>query len=164
LEAAEVASIQKDMAGAQNLFRRVAENRSFTLDRRRQAWMGLGDLSRNQKQWGPALLAYRGARGLGPAGSLGASLGGYWAGYVLVEMKQYKEALKELSTLKFPEKSEPLPALSLLKQGEALERLNRFKEALDLYTRMAAGPASTERDEAKARQDWIEKNVPKEMR
>jgi tetratricopeptide (TPR) repeat protein len=164
LEAAEVARDQKDGAGAQNLYRRVAENRSFPLDRRRQAWMGLGDLHRAAKQWGPALLAYRGARGLGPAGSLGAGIGGYWAGAVLVEMRQFKEALRELQSLKFPENAEPLPSLAALKQGEALEQLGRWREAIDVYTRLAGQAPAAERQEARTRLDWIEKNVPKEMR
>jgi hypothetical protein len=85
---------------------------------------------------------------------------------MLVELKQYKEAVKELPTLKFPEQAEPLPSLAALKQGEALERLNRWREAQELYGRLAGAPAAAanERAEAKARYDWIEKNVPKEMR
>ncbi len=164
LEAAEVAREQKDQPGAQNLYRRVAENRSFPLDRRRQAWMGLGDLQRAGKQWGPALLAYRGARGLGPAGSLGAALGGYWAGAVLVEMRQFKEAVRELASLKFPENAEPLPSLAALKRGEALEQLGRWRDAIDIYNRLATQAPAAERQEARTRLDWIEKNVPKEMR
>lgn len=164
LEAAQVASEQRDFQGAQNLYRRVAENRNFHADRRRQAWMGLGDLHRGQKQWGPALLAYRGARGLGPVGSLGMALGGFWAGSVLVEMRQYKEAIKELESLQFPKDAEPLPSLAALKRGEALERLNRWREAMDVYGKLAAAAPAAERDEARTRLQWIEKNVPKEMR
>jgi tetratricopeptide (TPR) repeat protein len=165
LEAADVAREQRDLPGAQSLLRRVAENQGFPVDRRRQAWMSLGDLARNQKQWGPALLAYRAARGIGPNGSIGQALGGYWAGYVLVEMRQFKEAIKELTSLKFPDNAEPLPSMAKLKQGEALERLNRWKEALDIYNRLGSQPAaSVERDEARSRAQWIEKNVPKEMR
>lgn len=164
LEAADVARDQGDAPSAQNLYRRVAENRSFALDRRRQAWMSLGDLHRKAKQWGPALLAYRGARGLGPDGSLGAALGGYWAGSVLVEMKQFREALKELSSLKFPEQSEPLPSLAQLKQGEALEQLGRWKEAIETYSKVASTAPANEREEARSRLAWIDQNVPKEMR
>lgn len=164
LEAAEVARDQKDSPGAQNLYRRVAENRSFPLDRRRSAWMGLGDLHRSAKQWGPALLAYRGARGMGPAGSLGAALGGYWAGAVLVEMRQFKEAVRELSSLKFPDNAEPLPSLVGLKHGEALEQLGQWKAAIDLYGKLLSHAPPSERGEARTRLDWIEKNVPKEMR
>lgn len=164
LEAADVARDQGDSPAAQNLYRRVAENRSFALDRRRQAWMSLGDLHRKAKQWGPALLAYRGARGLGPQGSLGSDLGGYWAGFVLVEMKQFKEALKELSSLKYPEQAEPLPSLAALKQGEALEQLGRWREAIQIYTRLASVAPASERQEAKTRLTWIDQNVPKEMR
>lgn len=165
LEAADVAREQRDLNGAQNLYRRVAENQGFAIDRRRQAWMSLGDLARNHKQWGPALLAYRAARGLGPNGSIGQALGGYWAGSVLVELRQFKEALKELSTIKFPDNAEPLPSMAKLKQGEALERMNRWKEALDIYNRLGSqAAASAERDEARVRAQWIEKNVPKEMR
>jgi hypothetical protein len=127
--------------------------------------MSLGDLSRSSKQWGPALLAYRAARGLGPQGSIGMALAGYWSGAVLVEMRQYKEALKELAAIKFPDGAEPLPSMTKLKTGEALERLNRWKEALDIYNRLGSqATASAERDEARTRAQWIEKNVPKEMR
>ena len=164
LEAAEVARDQRDVPGSQNLYRRVAENRSFPLDRRRQAWMGLGDLHRAGKQWGPALLAYRGARGLGPNGSLGAALGGYWSGAVLVEMRQFKEAVRELESLKIPENAEPLPSLAALKRGEALEQLGRWRDAIEVYSRLATQAPAAERQEARTRLDWIEKNVPKEMR
>ncbi|MDB5101614.1 MAG: outer rane assembly lipoprotein YfiO [Cyanobacteria bacterium RYN_339] len=164
LEAADVARDQGDPGGATNLYRRVAENKSFAVERRRQAWMSLGDLQRKNKQWGAALLAYRGARGLGPEGTMGAALGGYWGGFVLVEMKQFKEAIKELSGIKFPAEAEPLPSLAQLKQGEALEQLGRWREAIEVYTRLsAAGPAS-EKQEAKSRLAWIDQNVPKEMR
>jgi tetratricopeptide (TPR) repeat protein len=164
LEAADVARDQGDPGNATNLYRRVAENRTFAVDRRRQAWMSLGDLQRKNKQWGPALLAYRGARGLGPDGSMGAALGGYWGGFVLVEMKQFKEAIKELQGIKFPADAEPLPALAQLKQGEALEQLNRWREAIELYTKLSATAPAAERQEAKSRLAWIDQNVPKEMR
>ena len=164
LEAADVARDQGDTGAAQNLYRRVAENRSFALDRRRQAWMSLGDLRRKAKQWGNALLAYRGARGLGPEGSLGAALGGYWAGFVLVEMKKYQDAIRELATLKYPEQAEPLPSLAQLKQGEALEQLGRWGEAIAIYSRLSGTAPASERQEARDRLDWIDKNVPKEMR
>jgi tetratricopeptide (TPR) repeat protein len=165
LEAADVAKEQRDMAGAQAIYRRVAENQTFPVDKRRQAWMSLGDLARSQKGWGNALLAYRAARGLGPQGSIGMALAGYWSGSVLVEMRQYKEALKELGAIKFPDGAEPLPSMAKLKTGEALERLNRWKEALDIYNRLGSqANATTERDEARSRAQWIEKNVPKEMR
>jgi hypothetical protein len=126
--------------------------------------MSLGDLQRKAKQWGAALLAYRGARGLGPDGSMGAALGGYWGGFVLVEMKQFKEALKELSGIKFPAEAEPLPSLALLKQGEALEQLGRWREAIDVYTKLGDSAPPAERQEAKSRLSWIDQNVPKEMR
>lgn len=164
LEAADVAREQRDLPGAQSLYRRVAENPSFPVDRRRAAWMAMGDSHRGQKQWGPALLAYRAARGLGPVGSLGMALGGYWSGFVLIEMRQFKEALKELQALKFPEGAEPLPSMAKLKQGEALEQLGRWREALDIYNRLGSQSPSAERDEARTRAQWIEKNVPKEMR
>ncbi|MEB3195836.1 MAG: tetratricopeptide repeat protein [Candidatus Sericytochromatia bacterium] len=163
-EAAEVAREQKDFPAAQNLFRRVAENHGFPLERRRQAWMDLGDLHRQAKQWGPALLAYRGARGLSSPNSLPAALGGYWAGHVLVEMRQFKEAVRELSGLKFPDNAEPLPSLAALKLGEALEQLGRWREAVEVYNRLSNLPPSTERTDARARLDWIEKNIPKEAR
>lgn len=164
LEAADVAKEQRDINGAQALYRRVAENKGFTVDRRRQGWMALGDLQRSQKQWGPALLAYRAARGLGPAGSLGQALGGYWAGFVLIELRQFKEAIKELTTITFPANADPLPAMAKLKHGEALEQLGQWKAALDIYNRLGSQPPSAERDEARTRAQWIEKNVPKEMR
>lgn len=164
IEAAEVAKEQRDLPGAQSLYRRVADNPSFNVDRRRSAWMAIGDSHRTQKQWGPALLAYRAARGLGPVGSLGMALGGYWSGFVLIEMRQFKEALKDLQAIKFPESAEPLPSMARLKQGEALEQLGRWREALDIYNRLGSQAPSTERDEAKSRAQWIDKNVPKELR
>lgn len=163
-EAAEIAREQKDVPAAQNLLRRIAENRAFPLDRRRQAWMELGDLHRSARQWGPALLAYRGARGLGPAGSLANALGGYWAGFVLVEMRQFKEAVRELSGLKFPENAEPLPSVAGLKLAEALEQLGRWREAVEIYHRLSTLAPARERADARERLNWIEKNVPKEAR
>lgn len=163
-DAAEIAREQKDLPTALNLIRRIAENRSFPAERRRQAWMDLGDLHRNSKQWGPALLAYRGARGLGPSGSLANALGGYWAGFVLVEMRQFKEAVRELTKLKFPDNAEPLPSLAGLKLAEAYEQLGRWREAVEIYVRLSTDSPPRERADARERLDWIEKHVPKEVR
>jgi tetratricopeptide (TPR) repeat protein len=163
-EAAEVARDQREPAVAQALLRRLAETRAYPAERRQQAWMDLGDAHRGAKQWGQALLAYRGARGLGQPGSLGAALGGYWAGSVLVEMRQFKEAVRELSSIKTPEGAEPLPALVGLKLGEALEQLERWREAAEIYARLARGPASPESKDAKDRLTWILENVPPESR
>jgi tetratricopeptide (TPR) repeat protein len=163
-EAAEIAREQKDLPTAQNLLRRVSENRAFPVDRRRQAWMDLGDLYRGAKQWGPALLAYRGARGLGPSGSLPNALGGYWAGFVLVEMRQFKEAVRELSSLKFPENAEPLPSLAGLKMAEAYEQMGRWREATLIYRRLSGLAPPRERADARERLEWIERNVPREAR
>ncbi|MEB3329657.1 MAG: tetratricopeptide repeat protein [Candidatus Sericytochromatia bacterium] len=163
-EAAEVAREQQETAVAQTLLRRLAETRAYPAERRQQAWMDLGDAHRAAKQWGLALLAYRGARGLGQPGTLGVALGGYWAGSVLVEMRQFKEAVRELSSIRVPEGAEPLPALVGLKQGEALEQLERWREAADLYARLARGPASPESKDAKDRLAWILEHVPPESR
>jgi tetratricopeptide (TPR) repeat protein len=163
-EAADIAREEREPGQAQALLRRLAETRAYPADRRQQAWMDLGDIHRSTKQWGQALLAYRGARGLSQTGSLGAALGGYWAGSVLVEMRQFKEAVRELSTVKAPEGSAPLSALVGLKQGEALEQLERWKEAADIYAKLARGPVSPESKDAKERLTWILEHVPPESR
>ncbi|MEB3223528.1 MAG: tetratricopeptide repeat protein [Candidatus Sericytochromatia bacterium] len=163
-EAADVAREQREPAQAQALLRRLAETRAYPAERRQQAWMDLGDMHRGAKQWGPALLAYRGARGLGQPGSVASALGGYWAGSVLVEMRQFKEAVRELSTIKPPEGAEPLPALIGLKHGEALEQLERWREAAEIYAKLARGAASPESKDAKDRLAWILENVPPESR
>ncbi|MFN3428729.1 MAG: tetratricopeptide repeat protein [Candidatus Sericytochromatia bacterium] len=110
------------------------------------------------------LYAARNAIGLALDHAADPALGGYWAGFVLVELRQFKEAIKELTTITFPANADPLPAMAKLKQGEALEQLGQWKAALDIYNRLGSQPPSAERDEARTRAQWIEKNVPKEMR
>jgi tetratricopeptide (TPR) repeat protein len=149
---------------AQGYYRRVAENRAVALDTRRLAWMGLGDSQRQMKQWGQALLAYRAAKGLGGAELLGQAMAGYSAGCVLIELKQYKEAINELRGLRFPPQAEPLPSLALLKLGECYEQMNRWREAVPIYTRLTRVAPERERGEARERLNWIEQNIPKEMR
>ena len=164
LEAAELSLAQGDHAVAHGYYRRVAENRAVALDTRRLAWMGLGDSQRQMKQWGQALLAYRAAKGLGGAELLGQAMAGYSAGCVLIELKQYKEAINELRGLRFPPQAEPLPSLALLKLGECYEQMNRWREAVPIYTRLTRVAPERERGEARERLNWIEQNIPKEMR
>ncbi|HEY9721884.1 MAG TPA: tetratricopeptide repeat protein, partial [Oscillatoriaceae cyanobacterium] len=164
LQAGDIAQAQHDDNTAETYYRGVAENHKYSLDQRRQAWMAIGDMHRAQREWGAALLGYRGAMGLGPAGSLGMALASYWAADVLVEMKDFKEAIHMLQGIQYPDKAEPLPSLAGLKQGEALEQLGSWHEAIDLYKRLAQIAPTTQAAEARGRLTWINANVPKEMR
>lgn len=164
LSAARVVLSGPDSARGLGLLKQAATEATLPAEGRRQAWMALGDAQRDRKAYAAALEAYRGAKAASPAGSLGAALGGYWGASMLMELKQPQAVLQELAALKFPAGSAPLPGLAGLKQGEALERLGRWKDAYALYTRLAAEQPGAEGKEAATRKQWIEKNVPAEMR
>lgn len=164
VSAGQVALARRDTASGLALLRRAASEQALPAEGRRQAWMALGDAQRELKAYQPALAAYRGAKQASPAGSLGAALGGYWAASMLMELKQPQAVLQELASLKFPEGAAPLPGLAGLKRGEALERLGRWKEAFALYAKLTGETPGAEGREAAARKQWIEKNVPAEMR
>lgn len=161
LEAARLAVRSQDAVAAERLFRQVAGQGQAPAERRREAWMGLGDLQRAGAKAGLALVSYRQAKAVSPAGSLGSALASYWAATMLVELKQPAEALRELRSLRMPASgAEALAALVRLKEGEALERLGRWREAIAAYEGMAASAPAEAKSEAANRLNWIRRNVP----
>ncbi len=128
----------------------------------RAAWMRIGQLRLKHGQHSEAAHAYRQAERLSEKGSGPAVQARYWLGYTMVASKRYEDAVKELQSLSVsPEAGLEWQALAWLKQGEALEQLRRWKEAEKVYEKLiaAAGLPATEKREAKARLDWIAKNV-----
>ncbi len=128
----------------------------------RAAWMRIGQLRLKNGQHAEAAHAYRQAERLSDKGSGPAVQARYWLGYTMVAAKRYEDAVKELQSLNVsPEAGLEWQALAWLKQGEALEQLRRWKEAEKVYEKLvaAAGLPAAEKREAKARLDWIAKNV-----
>lgn len=128
----------------------------------RAAWMRIGQLRLKQGQYSEAAHAYRQAERLSEKGSGPAVQARYWLGYTMVAAKRYEDAVKELQSLTVPpEAGLEWQALAWLKQGEALEQLRRWKEAEKVYEKLiaAAGLPADEKREAKARLEWIAKNV-----
>jgi TolA-binding protein len=128
----------------------------------RAAWMRIGQLQLKHSQYSEAAHAYRQAERLSEKGSGPAVQARYWLGYTMVAAKRYEDAVKELQTLSVPpEAGLEWQALAWLKQGEALEQLRRWKEAEKVYEKLmaAAGLPASEKQEARARLEWIAKNV-----
>ena len=128
----------------------------------RAAWMRIGQLRLKNGQHAEAAHAYRQAERLSDKGSGPAVQARYWLGYTMVAAKRYEDAVKELQTLVVsPEAGLEWQALAWLKQGEALEQLRKWKDAEKVYEKLvaAAGMPAAEKREAKARLDWIDKNV-----
>jgi len=128
----------------------------------RAAWMRIGQLRLKNGQHAEAAHAYSQAERLSEKGSGPAVQARYWLGYTMVAAKRYEDAVKELQTLIVsPEAGLEWQALAWLKQGEALEQLRKWKDAEKVYEKLvaAAGMPAAEKREAKARLEWIDKNV-----
>lgn len=161
LEAAKLAVRAQDPVAAERLLRQVAGQGQAPPERRREAWMALGDLQRAGDKPGLALVSYRQAKAVAPAGSQGQALAAHWAATMLVDLKQAPEALRELRSVRAPGAgAEALAALMRLKEGECLERMARWKEAVAAYEGMPASAPSEARQEAATRLQWIRRNVP----
>lgn len=128
----------------------------------RAAWMRIGQLHLKHGQHSEAAHAYRQAERLSEKGSGPAVQARYWLGYTMVAAKRYEDAVKELQSLTVPpEAGLEWQALAWLKQGEALEQLRKWKEAEKVYEKLVSAPGlpASEKKEAKARLEWIAKNV-----
>lgn len=128
----------------------------------RAAWMRIGQIQLKNAQYNEAAHAYRQAERLSEKGSGPAVQSRYWLGYTMVAAKRYEDAVRELQGLVVPAAAGlEWQALAWLKQGEALEQLRRWKEAVKVYEKLVSAPGlpDSEKREAKARLDWISRNV-----